>query len=82
MDFEEFQRYFRFHAFPSGKEDQEKYWETWSNIRTIHGRVLSKDTRDNDSMRVFNGIQRFTILGRKNEFRNVQVKKDLKKIGL
>ncbi|CAG5107718.1 Oidioi.mRNA.OKI2018_I69.chr1.g3457.t1.cds [Oikopleura dioica] len=72
MKFEEFQSYFRFHAFPSGKEEQEEYWEMWSDIKTIRGRVLSKDQRDNDSMRVYNGFSLFTILGRKNEFRNVQ----------
>lgn len=80
MKFKKFQRYFRFNIFPCDEEKQKKFWETWADIKTIHGRIISKQLGiSDDTIVVFTGLARWSIIGRKNEFRNVEVRGQLLK---
>ena len=75
MNFKQFQRYFRFNCFPADAEKRKKFGKTWAQIKTIHGRIISIDCGIlNDTIEVFTGIDRWTILGRKKEFRNLKVR--------
>jgi len=75
MNFKQFQRYFRFNCFPADVEKRKKFGKTWAQIKTIHGRITSIDSGIlNDTIEVFTGIDRWTIVGRIKEFRNLKVR--------
>lgn len=74
MNFKKFQRYFRFNCFPADAEKRKKFGKTWARIKTIHGRIVSIYSGIlNDTMEVFTGMDRWTVIGSKNEFRNLKV---------
>ena len=75
MNFKKFQRYFRFNCFPADAEERKKFGQTWARIKTIHGRIIAIDSLIlHDTIEVFTGLDRWTIIGRKKEFRNLKVR--------